>query len=170
LEKEHEERTLTPVDIEHQAFESQKFGGYNTEEVDRFMAKVVRDFEKIISENAEIKERLDFLNERLLGYQKLEESLKAALQAAQSTAQDYVDVKKKEADLLLRESKVEADRIRDGAQREKSAIERQNYELLQSRSRFRAEFKALLGSYLEMLADSEKNEPADMPPSSSREG
>jgi cell division initiation protein len=159
LEKEPEERTLTPVDIEHQTFEAQKFGGYSTEEVDRFMGKVVRDFEKIMNDNAELKERLEFLNERLSGYQKLEESLKAALQAAQSTAQDYVEVKRKEAELLLREAKIEADRIVDEAYKEKSSAERQNHELRQLKSRFKAEFKMLLGTYLEMLADLDKAEP-----------
>jgi len=41
---------ITPMDIEQQEF-SRSFRGYNEEEVDDFLDKIVKDYEELINEN-----------------------------------------------------------------------------------------------------------------------
>ena len=157
MAKDTEESILTPVEIEHQTFEPQSFGGYNTHEVDQFLRKVVRSFEKILSENAELKERLEYLGEKIYGYQKLEESLREAYISAQNVSGDFVSLRKQEAQMLVEEARKEADSIRSGAIREKEKIEKEITELVEKRENIPLdELRNLARACLDVLDERKK--------------
>ena len=55
---------ITPMDIEQQEF-SRSFRGYNEEEVDDFLDKIVKDYEELINENVRLNEEIEKIQEKL---------------------------------------------------------------------------------------------------------
>lgn len=94
---------LTPVDIRNRQFKK-GFRGYNEDDVDLFMDKIVADFEKMYKENNELKDKVNMFNDKLESYSEMEKTLQSTLIIAQRTSEDIVSNARKEADLILRES------------------------------------------------------------------
>jgi len=49
---------LTPLDIHNKEFK-RSFRGYNEEDVDEFLDRVIKDYELLYRENIELKENMD---------------------------------------------------------------------------------------------------------------
>ncbi|GAI33347.1 unnamed protein product, partial [marine sediment metagenome] len=64
---------ITPMDIEQQEF-SRSFRGYNEEEVDDFLDKIVKDYEGLINENIKLNEEIEKMKERLKEFSEIEEN------------------------------------------------------------------------------------------------
>ena len=56
---------LTPLEIENKKFNKQIMNGYSIEEVQSFMAELLRDYEKLYKENIEYKEIIEKVNNRI---------------------------------------------------------------------------------------------------------
>ena len=93
---------LTPLDIHNKEFK-RSFRGYNEDEIDDFLDRVVNDYEKLFRENDNLKEELARMKKDNAQYQKLENNLKETLLIAQKTANEVTDTAKQHAE-NLRES------------------------------------------------------------------
>ncbi len=94
---------LTPLDIYGKTF-AKGFRGYETQEVDDFMAALVKDFEELYKENIALKEEQERLKSKVEHYQQLESTMQNTLLIAQSTAEEVKAAAKRDSDLLLRET------------------------------------------------------------------
>ena len=65
---------LTPMEIHDHQFKK-SFRGYNENEVDDFLDKVVVDFEKLMRENERLKNQLNANENELDHYRKLEKTM-----------------------------------------------------------------------------------------------
>ena len=65
---------LTPLDIHNKEFK-RSFRGYNEEDVDEFLDRVIKDYELLYRENIELKENMDRLNSKLEHFQHMENTL-----------------------------------------------------------------------------------------------
>lgn len=143
---------LTPLDIHNKEFRK-VFRGYSEAEVDEFLDQVVRDFEFLIRENNEMKEKLSRAEERLAQYEEIENTLRNALVVAQTSAEEVRANSKKEAELIIKESKQRANEIIEEAQ----AKVKEAYSELENIKRemltFKTRMKALLRSYMDLLEE-----------------
>ena len=78
---------LTPMDIHDHQFKK-SFRGYNENEVDDFLDRVVDDFEKLLRENERLKNQVYANDKELEHYRKLEKTLNDTLMVAQRTARE----------------------------------------------------------------------------------
>jgi cell division initiation protein len=141
---------LTPLDIHNQEFRV-VLRGYSQDEVDDFLDKVVADFEALLKQNAEFKEELDELRERIEQYRQLETTLHNALVVAQGTAEEVKENARKEAQLIVREAEDEASRrLRTGEARLRE-LDEQAAQLHREAQAFRAHVRSQLESQLEIL-------------------
>ena len=141
---------LTPLDIHNQEFRV-VLRGYSQNEVDDFLDKVVADFEALLKQNAEFKEELDELRERIEQYRQLETTLHNALVVAQGTAEEVKENARKEAQLIVREAEDEASRrLRTGEARLRE-LDEQAAQLHREAQAFRAHVRSQLESQLEIL-------------------
>ena len=62
---------FTPLDLKNKTF-TKGFRGYETEEVDKFFAQVVKDFERLYQDNIELKETVERVSAKLEYYQQME--------------------------------------------------------------------------------------------------
>jgi len=146
---------LTPVDILHQEFKK-SFRGYNDLEVDEFIEKVTKDYEEILQENAELKDKIKTLEERIKRYTLKEDSLQNSLILAERTAEERINSAHSQAELIIKEAQLETERIKVETKEELRATNEQLAKLKQQRDVFRAEYEILLKTHLKMLEEEEE--------------
>nr|WP_046159912.1 DivIVA domain-containing protein [Caldanaerobacter subterraneus] len=105
---------LTPMDIHNKEFR-RSFRGYNEEEVDEFLDKVMEDYEMLYRENAELKERINIMNEKLQSYINMETTLNNTLIVAQNTAEELKRNAEKETQLIIQNAHQTAEKILEQA-------------------------------------------------------
>ncbi|MEW6189676.1 MAG: DivIVA domain-containing protein [Actinomycetota bacterium] len=146
---------LTPLDIHHKEFR-RAIRGYNEEEVDAFLDEVAEEFERLFKENIELKEQLEKLQEKVTQYENIEQTLQKTLVTAQKMAEEVQANAKKEAELIVKDAELKAKATIQDILEEKQNLQVTYSNLKQAEEEFRARFKAMLESYLSMIAEAEK--------------
>lgn len=126
---------------------SQDFGkqmrGYSVKEIKQFLNALAQDYEELYSENARLKEACHKYDEDLNKYRQLEETMNSSLILAQQTADAVKEQAKREASLMMDESKQRITNILAVYQ-----------ELIKRLNLFNSELKAQINGHLDMV---EKN-------------
>ena len=138
---------LTPMDIHDHQFKK-SFRGYNENEVDDFLDRVVDDFEKLLRENERLKNQVYANDKELEHYRKLEKTLNDTLMVAQRTADEVITAAKKNADDMKEATARECQQIQEQARLEakqkiKSAVTKRDA-ILAEYDKFVREKKAFL--------------------------
>lgn len=139
---------ITPMDIQNQEF-SKGVRGYREEEVDSFLDLVTVDLEKLINENAGLKEQLKALNGELSRYRNTESMVLETLEAAKSLMGDISASAERRAEILLKNAELDADRITREARESSERLHDENTNLRNRLNVFRTRYKTLLESELE---------------------
>ncbi|MCK5878905.1 MAG: DivIVA domain-containing protein, partial [Holophagae bacterium] len=100
---------FTPMDITNRTF-SRSFRGYNAEEVKNFLQLVSEDLEALIAEQTKQKKELEHLKESLSDLRERERILKDTMLLAQETREEIQKNAIKEAEIIVRESELQAER------------------------------------------------------------
>lgn len=138
------------MDIRNKEFKK-GFRGYNEDDVDIFMDKIVAEFEKAYKENIELKDRINTFNERLDSYAQMEKTLQSTLIVAQRTSEDIVANARKEADLILKETEEKRKEIIAQANADVLDLNRDIDELKKQLQIFKTRYRTFLESELESL-------------------
>ncbi len=101
---------LSALDIKKKEFE-QKMRGYDAEEVRAFLDEVAKEFELLIRDEISLEDELEETKKKLAHYLSLESTLERTLLAAQQTAVKMEDQAKREAELILQETRSERDKM-----------------------------------------------------------
>ena len=105
---------LTPMDIHDHQFKK-SFRGYNENEVDDFLDRIVSDYEKILRENDRLKNSLSAVEREMDQYRKLEKSINDTLLMAQRTADEVISAAKRNGDEMKENTARECQTIREQA-------------------------------------------------------
>lgn len=105
---------LTPMEIHNHQFKK-SFRGYNDNEVDDFLDRIVEDFEKLMRENDRLQNQINADKRELEQYRKLEKTLNDTLMVAQRTADEVITAAKKNADEIKENTARECQTIREQA-------------------------------------------------------
>ena len=141
---------LTPLEIQNKEFR-RGFRGYHEQDVDEFLDEVVRDFEAMVRETASLKDHIARLEERLTRYAEIEDVLKRTLVSAEAAAGDLRTTAEKQADLIVREAKDQAQQEIAAARDEAGAAQELLVRAKQDYRNFLARVKAELRSQLETV-------------------
>lgn len=148
---------LTPLEVYNKDFKK-GFRGYNEDEVDEFLDKVNKDYEKLYRDNIELKETIERVSSKLEHYQHMEDTLHSTLVIAQETAEEVKFNAKKEMELMTKEAQLRAEKMVDEAmskvRRMSSEVEEMQRQYLVLRTRFRT----MLHAQLEILGKTEEEE------------
>ena len=151
---------ITPMDIEQQEF-SRSFRGYNEEEVDDFLDKIVKDYEELINENVRLNEEIEKMKERLKEFSEIEESLRSALLNAQKSAEEMKGRVENEAKVMVKKAEIEAEVIKQRASQKEDEVKNEINNLRRYKFMFIEKFKSMLNLYLKMLESEEFEEQGD---------
>lgn len=143
---------LTPLDIYNKEFKKQAIGGLSKDEVDDFLDEVMHEMENLLKENAAFKEQVNALNLKLEHYRSLEDALNRTLIVAQSTADDIKANARREADLVIQEARLQAERIVDAGHSKSRKLLEQQADLLRAVDVLRGQLRSM-GREMTRLAD-----------------
>ena len=143
---------ISPIDIQQQQFKGKMFGGLNPEDVDTFLQLVSREMEDLIRENSEIKEQLRkaVANEEEVAQR--EKDLRETLLAAQKIIEEMKTNAQKEANLVLAEAEINAEKLLVDAENRLAHLKNEIQEMRRQKLQFESSFKSLLDTSYKMLS------------------
>lgn len=132
---------LTPVDIENKVFKKAKIGGYDIDDVEEFLEKIIEDYEELYKkvneekpevrraskvdfsagsdmlalENSELKEKITKLENKVAYYKNLEEGINTTITNAQEESENILNEAKEEAEKIHEQALKEAEEIKSNA-------------------------------------------------------
>ena len=141
---------ITPMDIEQQEF-SRSFRGYNEEEVDDFLDKIVKDYEELINENVRLNEEIERMQEKLKEFSEIEETLRSALLNAQKSAEEMKGRVESEAKIIIEKAEMEAKTLKQQVFQREDLVKNEIDNLRRYKFIFKEKFKSMLNLYLKMV-------------------
>ncbi len=147
---------LTPMDINNRKF-GKSLRGYDTEEVETFLQTVSEDLEELISENVELKKQVERLNDSLTDLKEREHILKDTMLLAQQTKEEIKTNAIKEAEIIIRESELQSEKIIAEAKKKAEEIQEEINSLIEVRTQLIARIESAV-NYTENFLESLKSE------------
>lgn len=144
---------LTPLDIENKRFSRKRVNGYSVSEVDEFLDELTTDYEKLYKDNTALNDKIDELNNSLLQYRTIENTLQSTLLMAQSTAEDVKNVAKQQAEQIVADAQDNAKKQVEVLEQEIKDKKKELEELQRQFDIYKAKMESLLISQLELLKD-----------------
>ena len=148
---------ITPMDIEQQEF-SKSFRGYNEEEVDDFLDKIVKDYEELINENVRLNEEIEKMQEKLKDFSEIEETLRSALLNAQKSAEEMKGRVESEAKIIIEKAELEAKALKQQVFQSEDLVKNEIDNLRRYKFIFIEKFKSMLNLYLKMIENEDFEE------------
>jgi cell division initiation protein len=148
---------ITPMDIEQQEF-SRSFRGYNEEEVDDFLDKIVKDYEELINENVRLNEEIEKMQEKLKEFSEIEETLRSALLNAQKSAEEMKGRVESEAKIIIEKAEMEAKVLKQQVFQKEDLLKSEIDNLRRYKFTFKEKFKSMLNLYLKMIENEDFEE------------
>lgn len=153
---------LTPVDIQQKKFH---IGiGFEKKDVTSFFEEVSANYEKLYRSNAELKERVNTLNDELQNYKSKESTLKKSLLLAEKDSEDTKSKATKEAKSIELEAKNKAKNILIDAETRLEEIKHEITVLETQYAAYKSNFCSLLKMQFEMLKEKDFNVDAYIDP------
>ncbi len=154
---------LKPMDI-HNAEFKRSFKGYNEEEVDSFLAKVVGEYEKLWKDNKRLSDEVEELRGSIKSYQNKEqdihglitltkEMVSEAKAIANQQAQSLVEQARLQAKMITEEAKDQAQKDILSAREEVELAQRRLKELSSKEKSFKERMRQLMETFWAMLED-----------------
>jgi cell division initiation protein len=141
---------VTPLDIRKQEFKK-VMRGLDSEEVYAFLNTIADEYEAVLSDNKNLRERLVALEERLNEFKAIETNLRNTLLTAEKLTTEAKENARREASLLIREAEVEADKSAEMIRAHVSQLRREVLELKKNKDNYMTRLKTLLDSHRKML-------------------
>ena len=148
---------ITPLDIENKKFSKQMMNGYSVDEVDDFLDDLTVEYEKMFKENAEFKAQIERLNEDVARYKAIEGTLQSTLIMAQSTADEVKEVATKQAEQIIAEAKLNAEKEVDELNHQIDMKQKELDDVQKQFDVYKAKMESLLISQLELLKEINKD-------------
>jgi len=150
---------LSPIEIRQHRF-GYRLRGLDPAEVRAFLETVVVDFEQIVRENAELRRDNERLERELSLYQGREQAIQETLTTAQGVVQQLKQTALKEAEVLVGEAEVRAEKLLKDAETRRGELHGEIADLKQARERLSIDLRNTLMGYLKLI---EPLEPIETP-------
>ncbi len=141
---------ITPLEIRQKQF-GKAFRGLDPDEVDQFLEVVRADIEELVRENNALKDELKRRLTEIEEYREREQTLKDTMMTAQRISEEIKVNAKKDAEIVLTEAQLQADKIIQGAHARLVAVVEEINELRRQRATYESSLKSLLDSHRKLL-------------------
>lgn len=147
---------LKPRDIANVDFR-RAWRGYNHDDVDQFVRKIVAAYEELYQENLRLLEQTGDLKARIDEYSQTEVQIDETLALAKQTAVDVKAAAEQRGATVVAEAKVRADDIVRRARRQVEEHLARAHELTRQEQSFRERFRDLLEAYWALLEEERRD-------------
>jgi DivIVA domain-containing protein len=142
---------LTPLDIRRYDFGSKAFRGFDAQKVEDFRNQVADELERLTKLNQELDAKARGFHEQLRAFRERDKALNDALVSAQQLRSEMREQADREAQLILREARADAERLVDAAKGEVRRLESELVGLDKSRVTYIAQLRAVIERQLAEL-------------------
>jgi len=154
---------LSPLEITQREF-GRRFRGYDPEEVHTFLEQIADEMTRLLQEASDRAGQVQRLEAQVRVHQEREDTLRNTLVSAQKMTEELKGNAKREADLILKEAELKAERLLEQAHRKLAQVQAEIAEMVRQRELFIAKLRGFIKSHLEWLeAQPEKVAPAAQP-------
>lgn len=153
---------LTPLEIQKQTF-SRTIKGYNPDEVRAYLHLVAEEIERLVRENDRYMRETAMLREDLEDHSNRERILKDTLLSAQKVAEDLTTNARKEAELIVKDAELLADRVIGQAMHRVADLEKAIGDLKIERRAARNKLQGTLDTIQQMIVLDAEEEANEMP-------
>lgn len=141
---------VTPIDIIKKEFRTAR-NGFDRQDVESFLKDVRATLEEILNENQRLRELVSLRDEEIAELRGEETSIKDTLLLARRLTEDLERRARREADLIIGEARLEAQKIIMVTADERRDLQREIVELQAHKVRMIAEIEAVLSAHSQML-------------------
>jgi cell division initiation protein len=141
---------ITPLDVRNHPFQS-KFFGYDREEVDTFLRMVAEDYEDLIREAESLRGQVIKLDVKVADLSANEAILQETLTTAQKLSEDLKRTAIKEAEVLVGEAEIKAEKILAAAHRRAAKLAENIREMKYLRTRLSVSVRATIETHMGLL-------------------
>lgn len=148
---------MCPVDIHHPRFRTRLFG-IDPKEVELFCQQLAEEIERLRVENANLRRESQESAKELQELKEREKGIRTVLLNAHKTAEQLKNNAEKEAQLVLAEAELKAEKILQGAQQRLSQLQANIAELKRYRVQLETKLRTTIETFQNLL---NVNEEAD---------
>ncbi len=141
---------FSPLEITQREF-GRKFRGLDPEEVQTFLEQVAEEMTHLLQESNDRAGQIQRLEAEVHTHQEREETLRSTLVTAQKMTEEIKANAKREADLLMKETELKAERLLEQAHKKLAQVQVEIAELKRQRDLFAAKLRGLLKTHLDLL-------------------
>jgi cell division initiation protein len=141
---------ITPLDVQSHRF-SRRWQGYDSEEVDAFLRMIAEDYESLLRERETLADQASRLEARVEELSAKEQLLQDTLLSAQAMSEDLRHTAVREAEVLLSEAEVKAEKIVDAAHRRSARLSEDIREMRGLRSRMASALRSCIQTHLSLI-------------------
>ncbi len=149
--------SLTPLDVQKARF-PQKVRGYDPREVEDFLALVAEELATRLSQVDRLERENRYFRQRLDDADEREHQLQQTLLRAQKVSEEITAAARREAELLVKEAELTADKVVQQAVEQTTRFEGKIQELRTMRRELQLKFKNSLDLFQSILDDEMEDE------------
>lgn len=148
---------LSPLDVLQKQFGPARKGGYEPDEVHRFLDDVRESWEGALREGARLRDEVRHRDDEIARLRGEQDEIKETLLLARRLSVDLESHARREVDLVLGEARLEAERILATAHEERRALQEDVLRLKAARLQHLTQLRALLEAQGRLLDELDAN-------------
>ena len=142
---------ITPLDVRKQEFK-RGMRGYDADEVRAFMLTLADEYEAVLVDNRQLRERMLEMDEKLAEYRNLERTLRDTLMTAERVAQEARETAHKQGDLLVEEARQRVDQVLAEGRTQLEELRREALALHREKEAFLGRFQSMAEAQIQFVA------------------
>lgn len=132
------------------------FRGYDKNQVHKFIDEVIKNYEILLNKSKKTEADNTKLKEKLVYYEKLEETLNRALFTAEHASDQIKSIARKESESIINEAKRNASRILNDALLKAERAEEQAEQLKRNTNVLKRRIRQIIEAQLEVIEELDK--------------
>ena len=145
---------IMPIDIDKKEFSRDK-KGYNSREVDEFLDLIAIDYENVLNDNRSMAHKIKTIEKQLAEAQKSDSAMLDTLETAKKLMADISASAERRAELIMGDAELEAENMILDAKMTVKKLNEEHLTLISKVERLRANYKTMLQSEIDKLAQDE---------------
>jgi len=141
---------ITPLDVRKQEFRK-AVRGFDSDEVNAFLATVADEYETVLRDNKELRERILELEDKVSEYRTMEKTLRDTLMTAERVMSESKDNAQREADLILKDAELRAQQVLDSFRNQAEELRREIIDLNKEKETYLARFRSLAEALIQFI-------------------
>ena len=141
---------ITPLDVRKQEFR-RAVRGFDCEEVRAFLTTLADEYETVLIDGKQLRERVLDMDEKINEYKHLERTLRDTLMTAERLTQDTRERANKEGDLIIQDARLQAKRILEECRIRTEELRSELTGLRKEKETYLARFKSLAETQIQFV-------------------